>query len=470
MTKNSYTNFLHFIQNYGNLNDVKVYSGEPGKPFNYDEIIEAGFYEIVDSSNGSKETAFLIVNETLGEIVRQTRISGFGGVEFREKMPYVDWSNWNRVGEEYIYAIEELKKTLAPIEKGDGVDSIKQTASSGVKPTAKGIGASALGVATNADGNYAHAQGWYTNAKGRATHAEGYRTTAENDFSHGEGSYSTASGASAHAEGENTQATGKRSHSEGYKTKALGESSHAQGESSEASGKFSHAEGQGTKATKIASHAEGANCQANADYAHAEGANNIAYGNASHVEGVNTYAHGVGSHAEGGDTKAYGANSHAEGYGSAVAVISEVNGNPVINDAASKTTEMKGAHAEGWQTVASANGAHSEGNQTHAFGVGSHAEGGFTEAREKYSHAGGVGTIASAIGQYVCGKYNIPSETALFVIGCGKDENNRKNAFMVDVDSNGNIFYDFFGSVFTPESMANLKELSKVTMAEGVEF
>lgn len=415
---------------------------------NFDNYTEPGAYEIYeDMGNGKARLYLLTVDRSAsGDCMTQTRMY-CGKIEYRQADGSGKWDAWKGIN-----AAEETGN----LRSGGGVDSLVQNATTGVKPTASGTGAAAFGNATVADKDFAHAEGWYTEASGKASHAEGYRSKATNNYAHGEGYLTTASGGSSHAEGENTQASGERAHAEGYKAKATGNASHGEGCDTEASGAYSHAEGQKTKATGTASHAEGANCEASANYAHAEGANTKATGNASHAEGDYCRAMGAKAHAEGAATKAYSEASHAEGYESAVAFPKESNGAYVVDEEASAGMVAKGAHAEGWKTFASANGAHSEGNQTVALGIGSHAEGGYTVAREKYSHAGGVCTIASAIGQHVCGKYNIPSETALYIVGCGTDENNRKNAFMVDVDADGNPIYDFGGARFTPAMMEKL--------------
>lgn len=274
-----------------------------------------------------------------------------------------------------------------------------------------------------------------------------------------------ATARSSSAFGEGTEAKGVWSHAQGYLTKALSECAHAEGNSTEANGRYTHSEGVGTKAYGKGSHAEGSNTVA--------GIVNESAANArfAHAEGGETIASGLYSHAEGQYSKANGNLSHAEGYGSEVPLTQELDaegnlsygedGNPVYS---------KGAHAEGWKTIAYRNGAHSEGNQTEALGIGSHAEGGYTEARCKYSHAGGRGTIAARNNQCVIGQYNEISETALFIVGCGTDEENRKNAFMVDLDADGNLTYDFGGARFTPDMMQSVLSLASMSVAEGVEF
>ena len=77
-----------------------------------------------------------------------------------------------------------------------------------------------------------------------------------------------------------------------------------------------------------------------------------------------------------------------------------------------------------------------------ASGNYSHAEGGSTTASGDYSHAGGYHTTANQTYQTVIGVYNTYNGSEnnkidkLFVVGNGRDKNNRSNAFIVDKDGN----------------------------------
>ena len=187
-----------------------------------------------------------------------------------------------------------------------------------------------------------------------------------------------------------------------------------------ASGQDSHAEGWGTTASGQDSHAEGSRTTASGDFSHAEGQDTIAYGEKSHAEGSETTAgikptddnpnpkQPIGAHAEGSKTTASDECSHAEGIG----------------------------------TTASGTWSHAEGAGTIASGMSSHAEGAGTIASGPISHAEGSGTKASSENQHVQGKYNIEDTASkyAFIIGNGKDNDNRSNAFAVDW--NGNIFCD----------------------------
>ena len=133
---------------------------------------------------------------------------------------------------------------------------------------------------------------------------------------------------------------------------------------------------------------------------------NKATGYCSHSEGSNTTASGTCSHAEGEDTTASGRASHAEGY----------------------------------FTIASGNYSHSEGFNTTASGTCSHAEGNVTAASGNHSHSEGNYTIASSSYQHVQGQFNVEDSDSKysFIIGNGKDNNNRSNAFAIDW--NGKIY------------------------------
>ncbi len=133
---------------------------------------------------------------------------------------------------------------------------------------------------------------------------------------------------------------------------------------------------------------------------------NKATGYASHSEGSTTTASGNCSHSEGCDTTASGRTSHAEGY----------------------------------FTIASGDYSHSEGFNTTASGTTSHAEGNVTTASGNHSHSEGNYTIASSSYQHVQGQFNVEDSDSKysFIIGNGKDNNNRSNAFAIDW--NGKIY------------------------------
>lgn len=97
-----------------------------------------------------------------------------------------------------------------------------------------------------------------------------------------------AFGDNSHAEGDETIALGNQSHTEGSVTKALGTNSHAEGDFSRANGRNSHAEGRNTEANGDNSHAGGNSTKANGKNSHTEGQNTEANGDNSHAMGLST--------------------------------------------------------------------------------------------------------------------------------------------------------------------------------------
>ena len=247
-------------------------------------------------------------------------------------------------------------------------------------------------------------------------------TVGSRDSSGAVGNYSQvfgtaciASGDYSHAEGNYSEATGAFSHAEGSRSKAIGGYSHAEGNKTEAQGDGSHAEGFNNKAIGNVSHAEGSANEARSSSAHVEGSSNKAIGSCSHAEGNGTEAQGNDSHAEGFSSKAIGSEAHAEG----------------------STTEARAtaSHAEGMGSKAIGMYAHAEGYYSEAQGNGSHAEGNHTTATEEYQH--------------VQGKFNRQS-THIDIIGNGTSENNRSNAYNLDLNGNAEFQSEVYLGGCTP--------------------
>ena len=163
--------------------------------------------------------------------------------------------------------------------------------------------------------------------------------------------------------------------------------SHAEGHKTTASAPYSHAEGSGTTASAPSCHAEGNGTTANMEYAHAEGNDTGACGLASHTEGEETHTRGRASHAEGYRTYAEGLYSHAEG---------------------EKCT---------------------------TYGQASHAGGRDSKANLQYTFAHGIGVESSYAGGAAFGQWNA-TDNALFVVGCGYDDEDRRDALVLDHDGN----------------------------------
>ena len=193
-----------------------------------------------------------------------------------------------------------------------------------------------------------------------------------------------------------------------------------------ASGIASHAEGYLTEATGNFAHAEGLGAKAIGRAAHAEGTDTLAQGDASHVEGTRSKSFGNESHAEGYETTTNSHFTHAEGYQTFAGY--DENYNYGDDD----THRGEYAHAEGERTRAINYSTHAEGKRTLAAGTASHAGGESSEATGLRSFTHGWCTKAKETDQFVVGAFNADDPNALFVVGNGRDESNRNNAFVVD--------------------------------------
>lgn len=322
-----------------------------------------------------------------------------------------------------------------------------------------------------ATGQNSHAEGSHTDASGIASHAEGYYTIVSGDYSHSEGRETCVNGIcshgegyatyicpldelpieGAHAEGGETWVYGTYGHAEGWGSQAVKIGSHAEGDWSYADGDYSHAEG-GSSASGEYAHSEGVNTSSDGRAAHAEGQSTIADGIGSHAEGNGTYAGDIADHAEGQGTQAYGKYSHAEGLdcivegeaGHAEGYSSYVYFAYGHAEGNSSYSDSEGAHAEGEGTYVDGRYAHGEGCSG-AYGNYSHSEGYNTYAEGNYSHSGGQNSTANGLGSLAhglnvitetpystaFGKFNEINNNALFQIGYGSSEEERKDIFRV---------------------------------------
>ena len=313
----------------------------------------------------------------------------------------------------------------------------------------------AEGYSTIAYEDYSHVEGYQTKAYGYESHAEGYSTIAAGYAAHAEGNNTSAGGYSSHSEGAQTKAEGYASHSEGYNTFAnnyahaegyntsAGPYSHAEGYESSTNGDYGHAEGYRTFA-EMYGHAEGYNTSTG-KYGHAEGYETYAVNEGAHVEGYYNkvyakYAHGEGrnttvtgdadaGHAEGYYTTVNAAQGHAEGYYTTVnAPYGHAEGYYTV-----VTQPAYGSHAEGYQSQTLSSYAHSEGYNTSAGGTGAHAEGGYTKTQSNYEHASGYYNISLKPEEGTD-----KSQTTVFTVGNGLDDDNRHNA--LQIMQNGEIY------------------------------
>lgn len=99
----------------------------------------------------------------------------------------------------------------------------------------------------------------------------------------------------------------------------------------------------------------------------------------------------------------------------------------------------RSSHAEGNATQSIGDHSHSEGLSTKAEGYAAHTEGAYTEAYYTGSHAEGNHTKTYAPYQHVSGTYNHYNINALYQVGNGTSDNDRKNAFEVLQDGRAKV-------------------------------
>ena len=135
------------------------------------------------------------------------------------------------------------------------------------------------------------------------------------------------------------------------------------------------------------------------------------------------------AHAEGWETSASAYGAHSEGYKTQAGSIGKNAFGPDLG---------RYSHAEGWETKTLAFSSHAEGYKTQA-GYLKEIAPGFFQTRGNYSHAEGQATIASGSYQHVQGKYNTHgNDTSLMIIGNGTDDSNRSDLALFN--ANGIVF------------------------------
>lgn len=370
----------------------------------------------------------------------------------------------------------------------------------GINTEASGYVSHAEGKESLAKGDVSHAEGKgqtssdYSHAEGQGTidensgnshaenigiitgseyaHAEGASTVkAGSNYGHAEGHGSTVhQGVAAHAEGEQTNAQGKGAHSEGISTNALAEGSHAEGTNVtiQPNSLYAHGEGQSNNIDlSVDAHVEGYdNTITNSAHAHVEGrANKVTNSPASHAEGEsNILTNAVNAHAEGTKNTASGIYAHVEGIGNiASGVSSHAQGDS--NIAAGVNTFVSGVHntvegADSSILAGSDSGINEYVIRSVAAGrkifLGNYQSNG-QEVTVEAQGAFGTGLMTSNNNEFVVGRWNVSYTTgvnggtdlfdggtnsyqSLFTIGCGGDEDQRRNA--MDVRANGiSVFY-----------------------------
>ena len=315
-----------------------------------------------------------------------------------------------------------------------------------------------IGGKSKVQGANAVAMGLNCEANGKQSVAIGTETKAAGNHSFASGSETIASGVASHAEGakyesnRNTESAGQASHAEGASTYAKADGSHAEGILNIA-GRFLDEISTAAQELGISGTPQELAAKLLGYGAHAEGMNNKALGSCSHSEGNATKALANSTHAEGDTTIAFGEASHAEGYNT------QAKGNQSHAEGSSTIATGNSAHAEGVSTVASGSFSHAEGSHTEAIGRDSHAEGAYNKAIGIASHAEGEHNIAKNQGHHVSGKYATIDESgnAIFQVGAGTDENNRKDVFKINTDGSIEI-QDTEGNLFIlQEKLGNLQ-------------
>lgn len=147
---------------------------------------------------------------------------------------------------------------------------------------------------------------------------------------------------------------------------------------------------------------------ATGDYASAFGGNTSAQGKRSCASGTSTLAKGAYSHAEGDGSVALGDGSHVEG--------------------CKTTASGASSHAGGQNSIA-------EGNYSFAHGNGVHTKG---VAQSAFGVGIDTGTSTAEGGMFT-GKYNAPTDDAIFQIGNGTGDTARSNAVSVDIFGNAAV-------------------------------
>ncbi len=173
---------------------------------------------------------------------------------------------------------------------------------------------------------------------------------------------------------------------------------------------------------------------------------------AAYAEGVTNISVGWGSHAEGRGTKAVARYAHSEGRA---------------------TMSGYAAHSEGLATESLGKYSHAEGLYSCAYGEGAHAQNKTTTAYGNYSHSEGSETFASGTNQHVQGRFNIidvdadgnPLNTYADIVGNGKSDDSRSNAYTLDWTGNGCFAGDVYvkgADMSTGEKLATEKYVNDI--------
>lgn len=271
--------------------------------------------------------------------------------------------------------------------------------------------------------------------------AFGHHTTVQPNAATGEDGYA------GHSEGGGTLVEGRYGHAEGEDTKALARGTHAEGKLTQALGMYCHVEG----SENVAGFVDNTDGKTYGDQAvHAEGTLNKAVGRYSHVEGKNNIVGdivyesedpgqadivsvlGACAHGEGQNNKTYAHISHVEGSNNTIneaAVSSHVEGN-------GNTSNAPYSHTEGSDNTNNSNNGHIEGRGNVLSGSLGHLGGknNTGDGEAVFAHGEFLNVIKFL--QTAFGRYNDPTyvdngQTAIFQIGNGDSNTNRRNAFQI---------------------------------------
>ena len=253
-------------------------------------------------------------------------------------------------------------------------------------------------------------------------------------------------------DGRFNKASGQRIFVEGYYNDATGSGIHAEGDYNTVSGDGIHIEGSANTSDGY--------------YSHVEGINNTNHGAYAHVEGTNNTNHGAYAHVEGGTNEYHNTNmsvvGHVEGYNNrglstAYAVHIEGGNNEVsgvstrthVEGAENTVIKSQNSHVEGYSNRAENNNIiHIEGRDNVGTGNACHVEGKGNTVTSANGHAGGEGNVVTSTNGFahgkglknskanktVVGQFNRDVDGAIFEVGTGKDENNRRTQFYVTED------------------------------------
>lgn len=197
-------------------------------------------------------------------------------------------------------------------------------------------------------------------------------------------------------------------------------------------GAGSHSDGYDTIATSFGASSEGYNTVAGGKYSHVEG-NSTKAGYAGHAQNLETEATGIAAHSQGTRTKATGRQSDANG------LETIASGDNATSNGYRTTASGSNSDAGGFNTEAAGAMAVTRGLKTKATGDRDVAIGNETEASGKDSFAAGWKTRATRWLQAVFGSANAEDPDALFIVGNGSDDDDRKNAFVVKSDGSARL-------------------------------